>query len=130
MLKHDRKKMNDLPNKVISTAMKVVLTAHLDKKPLPTELLTPEEKEWLEWIFHKAGIQLKKKPLSKLKVVLTPKQMKERLSVLFGEIAIGPNDSPLVLDEFKRLLGQASLRGILSEEQMHAGRDLIKSFGK
>lgn len=129
IVKGDKMKVNQHPNRTVSAAMKVCLNAWLEGKPMPTELLSEKEKEFLEWLFHDAKIVMKKKPVSKLEVKRTPAQTKERLAVLMGEIAEGPNDNPLLKKEFVSVFNQACLRGILSESQLQTGRDFIKTFG-
>ena len=126
--KSNLQKITKHPNKTVSAALKICLTEHLAGRPMPVELLNAEEKTWLDWLFDDAQITMKKRPLDKLTVVKTPKQVKERLAVLFGEIAEGPNDSPKVLDEFKTLFKQACLRGILDENQVQIGREFLGTF--
>jgi len=92
------------------------------------ELLAPDEQEWLKWLMHEADIEHIKKPPQKLEIKRTPKQIKERLAVLYGEIAEGPNDNPLVKKEFRVLFNQASLMGLLNEHQILNMQDFMKTF--
>ena len=116
------------PNRTVSAAMKVCLLEYLAGRPMPVELLAPDEHEWLKWLMHEADIEHIKKPPQKLEIKRTPKQIKERLAVLYGEIAEGSNDNPLVKKEFRVLFNQASLMGLLNEHQILNMQDFIKTF--
>ncbi len=116
------------PNRTVSAAMKVCLLEYLAGRPMPVELLAPDEQEWLKWLMHEADIEHIKKPPQKLEIKRTPKQIKERLAVLYGEIAEGPNDNPLVKKEFRVLFNQASLMGLLNEHQILNMQDFMKTF--
>jgi hypothetical protein len=116
------------PNRTVSAAMKVCLLAFLKGEPMPLELLSGEEQEWLKWLMHEADIEHIKKAPQKLEIKRTPKQIKERLAVLYGEIAEGPNDNPLIKKEFRTLFNQANLRGMLNENQIINMQEFMKTF--
>lgn len=117
-----------LPNKVVSAAMRVCLLAVVNGLEVPVELLSPEEADWFDWVLKSAKIKFEKKQPDKLETRRTPKQMRERLSVLYGEIVQGPNDNPAIKKEFLTLFDQALLRGVLKDAQIENMRAFIKSF--
>jgi len=77
---------------------------------------------------HEADIEHIKKAPEKLEIRRTPKQIKERLAVLYGEIAEGPNDNPLIKKEFRTMFNQANLRGMLNEHQIINMQEFMKTF--
>ena len=124
----DRGHINKHPNRIVSPAVKVCLGEQLEGKKMSTDLLTPDEKEWMQWLLEDGKMAFKQKPATPLEIKRTPKQMRDRLSILFGEISEGPNDNPEVKREFKSLFNQACMNGILKQEQVKIGQDLIATF--
>jgi hypothetical protein len=116
------------PNRPISAALKVALMQQVKGETVSMDILSEDDREFLEWIFQEAHITFKKRKPVPLKPVKTPKQIKDRLSVLYGEIAEGPNDNPKLKKEFKDLFAMASLKGILSDQQLFNGREFISTF--
>ena len=125
---HNHMKLNRMPNKTVSTGLKICLTEQLAGRPMPVELLNDDEKVWLDWLLHECGIKMKKQPVSDLAIKRTPKALKDRLAVLYGEIAEGPNDNPALATELKVLFNQALLRGILSDQQIINLREFIQTL--
>lgn len=123
-----RMKLNRLPNKTVSAGLKVCLLEQIAGRPMPTDILNDEEKTWLDWLLHECGIKSFKKPIDPPVIKRTPKMLKERLAVLYGEIAGGPNDNPALVAELKALFGQAMLRGILSDAQIINMKEFIQTL--
>ena len=115
-------------NRTVSPGMKVCLVEFLEGRKMSTDLLTPDEREWLQWLMEDGKMAFKQKPAIPLQISRTPKQIRDRLAILFGEIAEGPNDNPDVKLEFKNLYTQACLKGLLRPEQVEIGRELLKTF--
>jgi hypothetical protein len=124
----DHGKVPKHPNRVVSAAMKICLGQIIAGEPISMELLSHEDQEWLKWLMDDAHIAFKKKPVTKLTIARTPKQIRDRLSVLYGEISEGPNDHPGVKAEFKILFNQASIRGLLKDQQLINLQQFISTF--
>jgi len=124
----DRCKISKHPNKVLPATLKVCLTEFLAGRPMPTDILSADDKEWLNWLMTDAKITYKQKPVSELAIKRSPKQIKDRLSVLYGEISEGPNDNPDLRREFVNLFNQGNLRGIFPDKQIFNLQQFISTF--
>ena len=100
------------PNRTVPASVKIALQAIIDGKPIPFEILPNDEKEWLLDILEDAKIQYRKKTPDPIQIRRTPKKIRIRMYEIAGEIAEGPNDNPVLKQEFKSLFKQALSAGM------------------
>lgn len=121
-------KIHKHPNRTVSAALKIALQHIIDKKPVPFEILSPQEKLWLDFLMEDAKILVKKKVPEPLLISRTPRQTKQRLRDLVAQITQGPNDNPALREEFKDLFRRSCSAGGMTEAEIIKCQEFIATF--